>query len=134
MARTRVSFSLRRAEVGQLFGVGGPVYIGVGRFADRVLVRARELAPERTGKLKRSLRKIVAVTPLGTSASVGSDLDYAMAVHEGTRRHVIEARGGGLLAFEVNGRKVFAKQVTHPGSKGNDFLRRALEQEQARGL
>jgi hypothetical protein len=134
VARAFPRFALNRAEEGRLFTRGGPVYIGVNRFANRVLVRAQAHAPERTGALKRSLRKIAVFTPRGMTFQVGSDLDYAEAVHEGTRRHVIRPRNGKVMAFDVGGRTVFARQVVHPGSKGDPFLRRALAEEVARGV
>jgi hypothetical protein len=135
MARSTVRFTLRRDEVGKLFKAGGQVYIAAGKFADRVLVGAVAEAPERTGKLKRSLRKMATVAPMGVFFRVGSDLDYAEYVHEGTRAHRILPRGGNrYMVFEVNGRKVFAKEIDHPGTEGDPFLRRALAAEQARGL
>lgn len=134
MARTKVSFSLNRAQVGKLFSAGGTVFVAVGRFADRVLLRAHAEAPKRTKKLANSLRKMAVVTPLGVTFAVGSDLDYAAAVHEGTEPHEITGRHGGLLVFNVGGQKVFTKRVAHPGTKGDPFLRRALETELARGV
>ena len=136
MARTRVRFSLSEPEVGKLFRVGGQVHVRVGRFADRVLVRAAAEAPEgKTGLLKRSFRKIAHVTPRGVRFVLSNEADYAWAVHEGTRAHVIRPRAnGGVLAFEVSGRTVFARYVQHPGTKGNPFFRRALAAETVRGV
>jgi hypothetical protein len=134
MARVLPRFALNKAEEGRLFMRGGPVYIGVNRFADRVLVRARALAPERSGKLKRSIRKLAIMTPRGMTFQIGSELDYAEAVHEGAKAHTIKPRNGKFMVFEVNGRKVFAREVKHPGSKGSPFLRRALAEQVAHGL
>lgn len=134
MARAKVSFALDRAAVGQLFTTGGTVYVGVGRFANRVLARAAADAPRRTGALARSLRKVARVTPLGVSFAVGSELGYAAAVHEGTEAHTITAPAGGVLVFTTGGRKVFARRVAHPGATANPFIRRALETELARGV
>jgi hypothetical protein len=134
VARASTRFGLQRAEVGRMFTAGGQVYIAAGRFADRVLVRAASLAPERTGKLKRSLRKLARMSPMGVTFLVGSDLDYAEMVHDGTKAHVIRPRNGRVLAFQIDGRKAFARSVNHPGSKGSPFLRRALVEETLRGL
>lgn len=49
---------------------------------------------------------------------------YAMYVENGTKPHVIEAKGKALR-FELNGETVFRKRVNHPGSKPRYFIRDA---------
>ena len=135
MARTRVRFALNQAEVGKLFQVGGQVHVRVDRFANRVLARATSEAPEgKTGVLRRSFRKVAVATPRGVRYHIVNEADYAWAVHEGTPPHTIRPRHGRVLAFEVQGRKVFAREVKHPGAKANPFLRRALAAELGRGV
>lgn len=90
--------------------------------------RARVLVPVRTGRLRSSIR---AEPPrffsLRGSVTVGSDLEYAAAINDGSRPHVIRPRrAGGVLRFNVGGRIVYARYVNHPGTKGTHFLDKAL--------
>jgi hypothetical protein len=95
--------------------------------ARQVVNRARVLAPVRTGRLRSSIR---AEPPrffsLRGSVTVGSDLEYAAFVNDGTRPHVIRPRRASVLRFNVGGRVVFARVVNHPGTKGTHFLDKAL--------
>ncbi len=122
MARLRLSTpDLRRAFLGGSRNAaeefGGQVY--------RVAVRE---APVRTGALRRSLRTTTNLTFRGWAARVGSDLEYASFVHDGTRPHVIRPRRARALRFTIGGRVVFAARVNHPGTRPNRFLDRALQQ------
>ena len=45
----------------------------------------------------------------------------------GTRPHVIEAKEGGALKFEVDGETIFAHRVFHPGTKPLGFVRLTQE-------
>lgn len=55
---------------------------------------------------------------------VGSPLDYAIYVHEGTKPHVIRGRGGKNLSFWWRKRGVLFRgpKVNHPGQEDNPFL------------
>lgn len=57
---------------------------------------------------------------------MGSDLEYAAAINDGSRPHVIRPRRASVLRFNVGGRVVFARVVNHPGTKGTHFLDKAL--------
>lgn len=112
----------------------GPIVQDLFRRATRVQIRARELAPSRTGKLRKSIIKRGPykdnVGPLGIYMVVLSNLNYALFVHEGTNPHPIH--GNPLLAFywangpNGPGNYIYAS-VNHPGTKPNPFLLRALE-------
>jgi hypothetical protein len=99
----------------------------------RIANQGRVDVPVRTGRLGRSIREDDQVTTGalfvtgGVSAGGGEEgVDYALYVHEGTRPHMIfPRRPGGVLAFEVDGRTVFARSVHHPGTKARPFLRNA---------
>ena len=98
--------------------------------ARQVVNRARVLVPVDTGRLRSSIR---AEPPrffsLRGSVTVGSDLEYAAAVNDGSRPHVIRPRrAGGVLRFNVGGRIVYARYVNHPGTRGTHFLDKALQQ------
>ena len=95
----------------------------------QVVNRAKILAPVRTGRLRSSIRAEPPVFfSLRGKVSVGSDLEYAAAVNDGSRPHIIRPRRAQVLRFSVGGRIVFAKVVHHPGTKGTHFLDRALRE------
>lgn len=65
----------------------------------------------------------------GKTVKVISSNPHTMLVHNGSRPHKIRPRRqGGWLRFEVNGRVVYAREVNHPGYRGNPFLTNALRQ------
>jgi len=93
----------------------------------QVVNRARVLAKVRTGRLRSSVRaESPRIFSLRGSVKVGSDLEYAGFVNDGTRAHKIRARNAKALRFNVGGKIVFVKSVNHPGTKGDHFLDRAL--------
>ena len=63
---------------------------------------------------------------LKTVWTIGSDVDYARYVNDGTSPHVIRPKTKQALRFKVGGRVVYARVVNHPGTRPNPFLDRAL--------
>lgn len=55
-----------------------------------------------------------------------SNIKYAVYVHEGTRPHIIRAVNKRVLADRRAG-VIFGKEVKHPGTLPNPFLKRAIE-------
>lgn len=53
---------------------------------------------------------------------VGSKSRHAWYHHEGTKPHQITPETGRLLRFNVGGRVVYAKRVSHPGTRGVRYL------------
>lgn len=51
---------------------------------------------------------------------------HAVFIEEGTRPHIIRPRVARVLAFDVGGRRVFAKVVHHPGTQGHHVIRDTL--------
>lgn len=103
--------------------------------ARQVVNRAKILAPVDTGRLRASIRverrRTLALRQIWT---VGSDVEYAPMVHDGTRPHIIRPRRAQALRFRVGGRVVYARVVHHPGTRARPFLDRALrEVARARG-
>ena len=97
--------------------------------ARQVVNRAKALAPVDTGRLRASIRIEGRRTlALRTVYTVGSDVEYAAMVNDGTRPHVIRSRTKQVLRFQVGGRVVFARVVNHPGTKARPFLDRALRE------
>lgn len=94
-----------------------------------VVNRAKVLAPVDTGRLRASIR-VESRRSLGfrTIYTVGSDVEYAAMVNDGTRPHVIRPRRAQVLRFQVGGRVVFARVVNHPGTRARPFLDRALRE------
>lgn len=93
----------------------------------QVVNRARVLVPVDTGRLRASIRADPPrIFSLRGSLTVGSDLEYAAAVNDGSRPHVIRPRRAQVLRFRVGGQVVFAKVVNHPGTRGTHFLDKAL--------
>jgi hypothetical protein len=97
----------------------------------QINTQAKANVPVRTGALGRSGEELPQTyRPFRVSGGVkfgggAEDVDYAAAVHEGTRAHVIRARGASALHFFMGSREVFAKSVFHPGTKARPFLRNA---------
>lgn len=100
--------------------------------------------PDENGKLGGRLRASIGRTMGGTwtevDGKVGSNLDYAAAVHNGADFHIIRPRYKRVLSFKwekgpayiprtVGGRwndHVAFKFVHHPGMDGTPYLTRAL--------
>lgn len=83
----------------------------------------------RTGRLRSSIKADPPrVFTLRPSVTIGSNVEYAEWVHDGTRPHTIRPRRAKALRFVVGGRVVYAKVVDHPGTKPRPFLDRALRE------
>ena len=106
-----------------LSAVGGPGDRLLRRKAERVADLARQYAAGHG-----SIPEGIIVGPVvDKSVKVISTNPNTLFVHNGTRRHPIRPRRtGGYLRFEVGGRVVYARQVNHPGYRGDPFLTRAL--------
>lgn len=103
---------------------GGVFARTVGTPAATLLAeRIRAEAPVRSGKLRASIR----VEGGGASLRIMA-VGYAGYVTAGTRPHLIAPRNAKVLRFTAGGQIVYASLVNHPGTKPNDFPRRALDQ------
>lgn len=71
----------------------------------------------------------------GLEGTITAESAYARYLEYGTGTRgefpgqpiVIHARPGGVLAFKVNGKMVYAKKVTNPGMAPRPFMRPAVE-------
>lgn len=106
-----------------LTGADGPVYKDLVRRCVKVTAAAKRGCPVDKGRLRASIRFEIKLGPVGY---VGTDVNYAAAVHNGTKAHDIYPKSASVLAFDVGGQTVFAAFVHHPGTKGVPFLTRAL--------
>jgi hypothetical protein len=93
------------------------------RYAERVASLARVYAAGHG-----SIPQGIIVGPYrDQSIKVISTNVHSVLVHNGSRRHPIRPRRrNGWLRFEVEGRIVFAREVNHPGYKGDPYLTNAL--------
>lgn len=64
---------------------------------------------------------------------VVADADYALYVELGTVPHVIRSHGNYPLRNQKTG-QVFGREVQHPGTEAQPFLRPALDDLQGRAL
>lgn len=86
---------------------------------------AKESIDSKTGQLAASI-EVTFIPGVIPSVHVGSSLDYAYFVHEGTMPHEIAAPPPKMLRFKIRGRVVYARQVTHPGTRAQEYLSRHL--------
>lgn len=100
--------------------------------ANRVLSAARAACPVDRGTLRASLAVEFTMDGDNAVARIGSNLKYALPVHEGTgifgpRHAPIVPVNGRFLVFTPRGavNKVFARSVR--GMPGRPFLRDALD-------
>lgn len=96
----------------------------------KVLNSAKLRSPVDTGQLRASHRSgHVVVTGDKVSADIVAEQDYSLAVHEGSRPHVIRPRRARVLTWGKGAGRVFATSVNHPGSRPRPWLLNALKDE-----
>lgn len=89
-----------------------------------VTARLSERCPVDKGFLRNSIN--FEITEQGITISMA---DYGKYVEFGTAPHIIKAKNGQALKFEMNGKTVFAKSVVHPGTRPNPFIRTTFFQD-----
>ncbi len=121
----------------------GPVYRDIRDQTNNVRNRALQLCPVNNGRLRASITAQVVSEPTGPVGRVGTNVEYALFVHEGTgvygplgRPYTIVPRAKKALAFVWRGapippngrggRHVY-KRVTIQGTRPKPFLRNALD-------
>jgi hypothetical protein len=112
----------------------GPVGRHLIERGEIVKQAAKTKAPRRTGCLADSIVKRFEARAEGLAIIIQCDTtpcsperkSYALYVHEPTEPHQIVAKNGGVLSFIWHGERVFFTSVSHPGWRGNPFLRDAL--------
>lgn len=122
---TRVDFDLNRPGLErQAAPILRKVHSSLTR---KIATQARVDVPVRTGNLGRSIREDpqVFTGPFRVTGGVTAHAEYAAAVHEGSRPHVIRARRAKALSFIWHGERVFFRSVNHPGTRARPFLRNA---------
>lgn len=97
--------------------------------AIKVEAAAKRLCPVKTGRLRSSIRWTLGADGGGLFARVGTDVTYALFVHEGHKSFTVQAQNAQALRFVVDGQEVFVARgatVTIPAKKGKPFLKDAL--------
>ena len=104
----------------------GPIGSDLYRRGRLLQLLAKGSAPTETSALKNSIY-LEYKAKRNPEVVVGSRLNYAYFVHEGTRPHVIRPNSGRVLRFKVGGKIVYARKVNHPGHpKPRKFLSQHL--------
>jgi phage gpG-like protein len=111
---------------------------GIARAVTRLAIETQRLVQQklsgsvlkvRTGVLRSSINYKVEQSSTGVTATVGTAVKYA-PYHEFGISHSWEIRpkSARALAFELNGKTIFAKRVIHPPLPERSFLRSALKE------
>lgn len=95
---------------------------------DQVATIARRLVRKRSRALERSIFSSATPGTGGVTITVGSQLRYALMVHNGTRPHLILPKHHRYLRFTSHGKVVYARVVHHPGTAPNPYLTLALRE------
>lgn len=112
-----------------LRGPQGPVMRYLLLLGTKVQAEAKIQVGKDTLQLERSIVKRIIPGNQGfVRVQAGNQhVPYALFHHEGTKPHIIKARKAKALRFTGrDGRIVFRKQVSHPGTKPNRYLVDAL--------
>ena len=99
----------------------------VGRYlkrrGDLIVSAARRQVGKRTGFLAGSIHLRQSRIFNGQKMEIGSNLNYALYHHEGTKPHTIVAKRAKTLRFHSGGRVIYTRAVNHPGTKANRYLK-----------
>ncbi len=116
----------------------------------------QENIPFYRGDLRKSIVTIITSAGRDTIVTVGSNLVYAKAIHDGRRAMTIRPKKGKILAWWADkakqkamtplprgksfsaavkaGKIIVARKVNQPARKPNPFLTRAVDQLESEGL
>ena len=84
----------------------------------------------RTGEAERSIKTSVSFARDDISGIVGTTRKITVYLHLGTKRHTIVPRRKMALRWTTGSRFIFAKRVSHPGTKKDPFIFNAVHSEQ----
>lgn len=83
---------------------------------------AKGQAGKKTGALIRSIKIMHSRGSLGQFFTIGSNLNYALVHHEGSKPHIITPNDANILRFTAGGRVIYTHKVNHPGTRPNRYL------------
>ncbi len=84
----------------------------------------------RTGEAERSIKTSVSFARDDISGIVGTTRKITVYLHQGTKRHTIVPRRKMALRWTTGSKFIFAKRVSHPGTKKDPFIFNAVHSEQ----
>lgn len=113
--------SIDRRKLQQVAGRGSGLL--VREVTTRTAAIASATAP---GSMKQAIRPILSGTKNAPFGIVMVDHPAAIFVINGTKPHEIYPSKKKALRFKIGGVVVFSKHVSHPGTKPNNFLWKAL--------
>lgn len=132
-------FEVNQATLVAQFRQGGVVFVWMAGVTRSIRTKAVLYAPVDTGYMRNTLAvATISTASMGLVGLVGTSAKYAPYVHDGTKAHDIVPKNGKFLVFSAHvgpntrgksGKQlVFTKLVHHPGTKGQPFLRRAMQE------
>lgn len=128
----RLQWNAREAQR-LLQSVDGPVGQDLRRRAGNGRDRAQQLCPvspdgsggNPPGHLRDSIAARTGRDGQGVYGEYGTDVGYALPVELGSRPHIIRSHGDYPLRDQHG--TVFGRQVQHPGTRAQPYLRPAIE-------
>ncbi|MFP5111828.1 HK97-gp10 family putative phage morphogenesis protein [Bacillaceae bacterium C204] len=93
-----------------------------------VEAEAKQRAPVDTGDLRRRITHITQHSDDESRAKIGTNLEYAPSVEEGSNPHKIKRNDDKPLKIKIDGKWVTVDEVNHPGTKAQPFLRPAIDE------
>ena len=87
-----------------------------------IMAAAKAQVGIRTGALRSSSHMRHLRDSRGQYVKIGSNLDYALLHHQGTKPHVIRPDRAKVLRFVRGSRIIYTTSVMHPGTKANRYL------------
>ena len=86
---------------------------------------SKEYVPEKYEESSGDLRRSIETTPKSLlEYQIGTNLDYALYIEEGTTPHIIN--GDPILHWFRNGTDYYATSVYHTGNRAYLFMTRAM--------
>lgn len=127
------SFRINDAALKQLLsGANGPVWRDIQLRSNRVKNLARRLCPADNGRLRASIDVEMRMSRVGPVGRIGTNVKYAIWVHEGTgiyagKGRIYPKKAGGVLAWKSNkyrgGGKFSGSTFTRTDSSGKPLSR-----------
>lgn len=126
---TGLSFETRKVKIYnaalniELHTSAGGLWKDLEQRSALAVAGARGMVGVRTGALKRSINSTHTANKYGQTVKIGSNLNYALLHHQGSRPHAITPKNaGGVLVFRSGSKVIKTTSVMHPGTRPNPYL------------
>lgn len=113
--------------------VGAKVSAIIRKGAFAIERDAKILCPVDTGNLRNSIGVDITGDGRfgGIGAIIGPTANYGLPVETGVPHpYIIRAKDGGFLRFTIDGRVIYARQVTHPASLPRPYMAPAFDRNE----